>query len=301
MVDAVVVGEDEERGLDFKSHFLRVRPQLLVATEDDKYGAVKRELCSQVGAEYYVLPKTLGYAPVSTTSILQNIRTPSLCPLRVDFGGGWLDVPKHARPGAFVVNCAVSPLVSLARWPYRIGGGLGGSAAHALLEGRDALEAELAAGVGWQDPAVLRETGLCVWRSGPRPELEFKTGGGFLAGRMALMWTGAPHVTAEKTDVTRDYDQVERAGALARAAALPGQEPSAALEAMAAAVDASYGVQLGEGMEPLPGHGALARKYCGGGWGGYALYLFGSEAARAEFLAAVSETHAVEPFLGHVQ
>jgi hypothetical protein len=35
-------------GLDFEEHFLRIRPQLLVVTEDDKYGQAKRDLCAQV-------------------------------------------------------------------------------------------------------------------------------------------------------------------------------------------------------------------------------------------------------------
>ena len=54
------------------------------------------------------------------------------------------------------------------------GAGLGGSAAHALINGRDPVQSELDLGVGWQDPAVIRETGLCVWRSGPKPVLDFK-------------------------------------------------------------------------------------------------------------------------------
>jgi hypothetical protein len=63
-------------------------------------------------------------------------------------------VPKHARQGAFIVNCAMSPLVSLHDWQYEVGGGLGGSAAHALLCGRNSVQSELDLGVGWQDPAV---------------------------------------------------------------------------------------------------------------------------------------------------
>ena len=35
-------------GLDFEEHFVRLRPQLLVVTEDDKYGDAKRELCEKV-------------------------------------------------------------------------------------------------------------------------------------------------------------------------------------------------------------------------------------------------------------
>jgi hypothetical protein len=49
MVDEVVVGEGHEPGLDFKEHFLRIRPQLLVVTEDDKYADIKKQLCAQVG------------------------------------------------------------------------------------------------------------------------------------------------------------------------------------------------------------------------------------------------------------
>lgn len=57
----------------------------------------------------------------------------------------------------------------------------------------------------------------------PRVRLLEPLPGGFLAGHMALLWTGAPHVTYEKTDVERDYDLVAAAGAAARAAVLPGQ------------------------------------------------------------------------------
>jgi len=61
--------------------------------------------------------------------------------------------------------------------PYNApGAGLGGSAAHALLNGKDPVQSELDLGVGWQDPAVIRETGLCVWRSGSKPVLDFKVG-----------------------------------------------------------------------------------------------------------------------------
>ncbi len=292
-----MVGEDTDTGLDFKSHFLSLRPHILAVTEDDKYGDVKRRLCELVGAKYVILPKDLpaNFTPVSTTQIRANITTPAACPLRVDFGGGWLDVPKHARAGGFIVNCAVSPLVTLGDWRYHIGGGLGGSAAHALLQGRDAVASELSIGVGWQDPAVIRETGLCVWRSGPRPVLDFKTTGGWLRGRMALVWTGSPHVTPDMTDVARDYGLVAAAGAAARAAVMPGTE---SVEALAAAVDKSYQVQLGEGMDALPlQHGALARKYCGGGWGGYALYLFGGADERAVFLERVEGSLAIEPYV----
>ena len=293
VVDEVVVGDDEILGLDFTSHFLRLKPDVLVVTEDDRYGQQKRDLCAQVGAEYVILPKTLDYKKVSTSEIISYIKAPQTVPLRVDFGGGWLDVPKYSRQGAYIVNCAIGPIVSLAEWDYEIGGGLGGSAAYAMLLGKNSVQSELDLGVGWQDPAVIAETGLCVWKSGNTPELDFKVGGSFLKGKMALYWTGKNHTTYTKTDVTRDYDKVELAGKLAREAVYPGQED---INKLAEAIKTSYDVQLGEGMDELPNFNELAKKYCGGGWGGYALYVFATEEERAKFLGD-DNAQPIEPFV----
>ena len=212
MVDEVVIGTGLEEGIDFRENFLRLKPEVLAVTEDDKYAGLKRELCAQVGAQYVVLPKTPPlFEPVSTTDIVKFIRAPQEAPLRVDFGGGWLDVPRFARDGAYVVNCTISPTVSLRSWPYERNAGLGGSGAWAMLNGKDGVTAELGLGVGWQDPAIIAETGLCVWRSGPRPALELKTSGDFLRGRMALYWTGIQHSTPGVADQQRDFDGIERA------------------------------------------------------------------------------------------
>ena len=293
MVDEVVIGRGHELGLDFKEDFLRIRPAILAVTEDDKYAATKRALCAEVGARYVVLPKTPPrFRPVSTSSIVRHIRAPSVAPLRVDLAGGWLDVPRLARPGAHVVNCAISPLVSLLEWPYEKYAGLGGSGAWALLEGKDAVGSELDLGVGWQDPAVIREGGLCVWRSGPRPDLALKTDGAMLRGRMALLWTGSGHRTPDNVGRTRDYDLIERAGNLAAKAV-----HAADLTQLCEAVRLSHQAQLAEGMAALPSEpAALAWKYCGGGWGGYALYLFPDQASRDAF-ARGEGRKAIEPHL----
>jgi cytidyltransferase-like protein len=293
MVDEVVVGDDDEiLGLDFKTHFLRIKPDILAVTEDDRYEQIKRELCAQVGAEYKVLPKTLDFEKISTTEIIQYIKAPAEVPLRVDFAGGWLDVPKFSRIGGHIVNCAISPTVSIKDWGYEIGGGLGGSAAYALLMGKNSVQSELDLGVGWQDPAVIKETGLCVWKSGQMPELEFKTNGAWLKGKMALLWTGKNHVTYEKTDLNRDFEMIFEAGNIARAAVYPGKED---IKLLASAVNLSYKMQLGEGMEELRSYNEIGKKYCGGGWGGYALYLFENEAERSVFLKN-EHTKAIEPF-----
>jgi cytidyltransferase-like protein len=294
MVDDVVVGTGTDPGLDFIEAFERMRPDVLAVTEDDGFEAEKRALCARTGARYVVLPKTPPrFDPVSTSELIRWIRAPREAPLRIDFGGGWLDVPRFARDGAWIVNCAISPLVSLTDWPYRHRSGLGGSGAWALLNGREGVEAELDLGVGWQDPAVIRETGLCVWRSGSRPSLELKTDGSMLAGRMALAWTGRSHDTPGVVDRPRDFDAVERAGRRARDAAWERD-----LGGLAEAVRISYGMQVGEGMQPLDeAPGMLGCKYAGGGYGGYAAYLFESATARDAFVAGSPDRLPVEPYL----
>jgi len=294
VIDQVVIGDCEELGLDFKDHFLKLRPDVLAVTEDDQYADIKRALCDEVGAEYIVLPKTPPqFTPVSSSSIVRNIRTPAQAPLRVDFGGGWLDVPHHARAGAFIVNCAISPMVSLNEWDYEIKSGLGGSGAWALLNGNDGVESELNLGVGWQDPAIIRETGACVWRSGPRPVLHFKRNGDFLHGHMALHYTDTPHDTPGNVDNPRDYDLIEQAAAIAKDAVFAGD-----IAKLGEAVSLSYAAQLKEGMPQLPAaEDCVGRKYCGGGWGGYALYLFANSAARDAFVASANCNRSIEPYI----
>lgn len=292
-VDEVVIGEGEEVGLDFKEVFLNAQPDILAVTEDDSYGELKQALCREAGASYVVLPKTPPrFKPVSTSSIVRWVQAPHWAPLRVDFAGGWLDVPRYSRPGAYVVNCAISPCVSLREWSYERESGLGGSGAWALLNGRDGVNSELGLGVGWQDPAVIRETGLCVWRSGQRPVLDFKRNGDILAGLMAIAWTGKPHDTPGLADRERDFDRIAASGVIAREGVL-----AADLDRLAEGVDLYYQGQLAEGMEPLAEvPGAIARKYCGGGHGGYALYIFANPADRAVAIAQDPEFRAVEPF-----
>jgi cytidyltransferase-like protein len=293
VIDEVVIGHGLEEGIDFREDFLRVRPDLLVVTEDDKYAPLKRALCDEVGADYVVLPKTPPkFAPVSTSSIVRWVQAPTEAPLRVDFAGGWLDVPRFSRPGEFIVNCAISPLVSLREWPYEKQAGLGGSGAWALLNGRDGFESEIDLGVGWQDPAVIRETGLCVWRSGQRPVLDFKHNGDFLSGRMAIYWTGTQHDTPGVANLPRDFDRIAQSGRIARDGAL-----QADIQLLAKGVDLYHQTQLDEGMEILPDiAGAISRKYCGGGYGGYALYLFNERSARDAALSSTPQLRAVEPF-----
>jgi cytidyltransferase-like protein len=293
MVDEVIITQGHKEGLDFEEDFLRIRPDFLIVTEDDKYSELKRGLCGQVGARYTVLPKTPPrFDPVSTSSIVRWVQAPTEAPLRVDFAGGWLDVPRFSRPGEYIVNCAISPLVSLREWPFEKQAGLGGSGAWALLNGRDGFESEIGLGVGWQDPAVIRETGLCVWNSGQQPMLDFKRNGDFLQGRMAIYWTGLQHDTPGVVNLSRDYDRIALSARVAREGAL-----HADIGKIAEGVTIYHGTQLDEGMDALRDiPGAIARKYCGGGYGGYALYLFAEPDQRNAAIATTPALRAVEPF-----
>src|SRR5258706_6290139 len=49
-VDDVVVGIGKEEGIDFREPFLRLKPNILAVTDDDKYGPLKKALCAEVGA-----------------------------------------------------------------------------------------------------------------------------------------------------------------------------------------------------------------------------------------------------------
>jgi hypothetical protein len=107
---------------------------------------------------------------------------------------------------------------------------------------------------------------------------------------MGLLWTGKQHDTPGTVSFDRDYDLIERAGAVAREAVI-----AESVVKLAEAVMISYSAQLGEGMKELPEIlGSVARKYCGGGHGGYALYLFPSRDARD----AIPGLVVVEPYYG---
>jgi len=268
VVDEVITSSNVTSVFDFEDHFMRIKPDFLVCTKDDENREPKTRLCESVGAELVIFKKGLDYKPTSTTEIINKIKAPYSVPLRVDFAGGWLDVPKHSTPGGFIVNCTIDLFVSLNKWDIPQKAGLGGSAAWATLNSIDPIKSELDMGVGWQDPAIIKETGLCAWRSGDRPILEAKANPDFIKN-MALLWTGHDHDTPALVDRLRDYARIKEAGSVGRVGV-----QNRNIESIYKSVCMSYQVQLAEGMGNLPNHGELAKKYCGGGYGGFAVYLF---------------------------
>lgn len=293
MVDEVIESTDDDAALSFKSAFLAVNPQVLAVTTDDLYMGEKRRFCEEQGAEFVVMQKTQPESGQTTsTQVLSRAKAPAHVPLRVDFAGGWLDVPENSIPGEYVVNCSISPTVSLKEWLYRQGAGLGGSGGWGVLNGWDPVASELGLGVGWQDPAVIAETGACVWKSGLKPELDFKNTGEFLRGRMAVYDTRVKHYTPGFAGYVRPFDRIAKAARIARLGVLEKD-----ISVLAVAVQISYQLQLEEGMQPLPDIGPqMARKYCGGGHGGYALYLYETQEQRDAAVDACEDMYPVEPY-----
>jgi hypothetical protein len=92
-------------------------------------------------------------------------------------------------------------------------------------------------------------------------------------------------------DQKRDYEAIAKASLLARKGVMKSN-----LALLGQGIDASYAAQLKEGMSPIPeAQDCLGRKYCGGGFGGYALYLFADLKSRDSFVAATSAARPIEP------
>ncbi len=293
MVDEVVLSTDEDEQISFGTAFVQCKPDILAITTDDKYKEAKRAFAEQHGAQLVILEKTKpSEGQLSSTKFVERIKAPAHAPLRVDFAGGWLDVPQYAIPGEYIVNCSISPTVSLKEWLYRQGAGLGGSGGWSVLNGWDPVKSELGLGVGWQDPAVIAETGACVWKSGPVPVLDFKNTGEFLKGRMAVYDTRIKHDTPGLAGLRRNFGKIAKAGRVAR---LGVQTQD--ITVLSVAVQMSYQLQLDEGMDPLPKIGAsLASKYCGGGHGGYAVYLYETPEDRDAAVQECRNLYPVEPY-----
>jgi hypothetical protein len=109
---------------------------------------------------------------------------------------------------------------------------------------------------------------------------------------MAILWTGKSHDTPGVVNHPRNYDEIALSARIARKGAL-----AADIHKLAEGINTYHQTQLDEGMDPLPEiAGAIARKYCGGGYGGYALYLFAESSRRDSAIATMPELRAIEPF-----
>lgn len=143
-VDYVVLnGEEIKAGkVDHEPIIEKLRPDVYVLNKDDSGVEAKQELCRRFGVALRfverVVPEEL--TPTSTTQIIDKINFSYKAPLRIDFSGGWADVPyiMHGVPG-YVTNIAIKPLIEYKSGAFNFSGyprgsGLSTSTAAKLLE-----------------------------------------------------------------------------------------------------------------------------------------------------------------------
>jgi cytidyltransferase-like protein len=140
---AVLNGEEIKTGkIDFENIIQQLRPDYFVLNDDDSGLETKQELCNKYGVEIKfvsrIVPEEL--EPTSTTRIIDKINFAFRAPLRIDFAGGWADVPyiMEGKTG-YVSNIAIKPLIELKGGRFNFSGyprgsGLSTSTAAKLLE-----------------------------------------------------------------------------------------------------------------------------------------------------------------------
>jgi D-glycero-alpha-D-manno-heptose-7-phosphate kinase len=128
--------------IDFEPILEKLRPNIFVLNDDDSGIESKRALCDKYQVEIKlvsrIVPEEL--EPTSTTRIIDKINFAFRAPLRIDFAGGWTDVPyiMHGKKG-FVSNVAIKPLIEYNGGKFNFcgyprGSGLSTSTAAKLLE-----------------------------------------------------------------------------------------------------------------------------------------------------------------------
>jgi galactokinase/mevalonate kinase-like predicted kinase/glycerol-3-phosphate cytidylyltransferase-like family protein len=143
-VDYAVLNDAELRAgkMDHAGVLEALRPDIYVLNDDDSDIAAKRALCGRLGIRVRFVPRTVPpeLEPTSTSRIIDKINFSYKAPLRIDFAGGWADVPfiMHGVPGC-VTNAAIKPHIEYKLGKFNFSGyprgsGLSTSTAAKLLE-----------------------------------------------------------------------------------------------------------------------------------------------------------------------
>lgn len=128
--------------IDFKNILEELKPDTFILNEDDSGVEAKKAICDKLGITINfvqrIVPEEL--EPTSTTRIIDKINFSFKAPLRIDFAGGWSDVP-YIMEGekGFVSNVAIKPLIEYKAGKFNFSGyprgsGLSTSTAAKLLE-----------------------------------------------------------------------------------------------------------------------------------------------------------------------
>ncbi|MGK7393392.1 MAG: adenylyltransferase/cytidyltransferase family protein [Candidatus Cyclobacteriaceae bacterium M3_2C_046] len=128
--------------VDFKNVLEQLRPDIFILNDDDSAVAEKKEICDALGIKIEFVSREVPpeLIPTSTTRIINKINYSLKAPLRIDFAGGWTDVPyiMNGQPG-YVSNVAIRPLIEYKAGEFNFSGyprgsGLSTSTAAKLLQ-----------------------------------------------------------------------------------------------------------------------------------------------------------------------
>ena len=140
---AVLNGTEIQPGkIDFQNIIEELRPDIFILNDDDSGVELKTKMCAQYGVKTHIVSRIVPpeLEATSTTRIIDKINFAYRAPLRIDFSGGWADVPfiMHGDVG-YVSNVAIRPLIEYKGnkfnfFGYPRGSGLSTSTAAKLLE-----------------------------------------------------------------------------------------------------------------------------------------------------------------------
>lgn len=128
--------------IDFKNILESLRPDIFVLNNDDSGLEEKSKLCAALGTKIEFVNRVVppGLEATSTSRIIDKINFKYRAPLRIDFAGGWTDVPYiMGEMKGYVSNIAIKPLIEYKASQFNFSGyprgsGLSTSTAAKLLE-----------------------------------------------------------------------------------------------------------------------------------------------------------------------
>ncbi|MCG8310412.1 MAG: adenylyltransferase/cytidyltransferase family protein [Cytophagales bacterium] len=143
-VSYAVLNDDEIGAgkIDFRQVLTELKPDIFILNDDDSSIEPKQKLCDELGIKIKFVAREVPeeLQATSTTNIINKINYSLKAPLRIDFAGGWADVPfiMEGETG-YVSNVAIRPLVEYKGGKFNFSGyprgsGLSTSTAAKLLE-----------------------------------------------------------------------------------------------------------------------------------------------------------------------
>lgn len=143
-VDYAVLNDKDVYGnkIDFKRILEKLKPDIFVLNDDDSDIGEKKSICGTTGTKIELVKRIVPpeLEPTSTTKIIDKINFKYRAPLRIDFAGGWTDVPFiMGDKKGYVSNATISPLIEYKNGQFNFSGyprgsGLSTSTAAKLLE-----------------------------------------------------------------------------------------------------------------------------------------------------------------------